>query len=128
MNKGTTREGFKVAFALVGATVILSGLILGGWQAGWWFTKHNVNREAHVIRNSYGNQQTLRDQITAKLGDVTGLDSQIAANPSDVVQLKAQRHAVANIVCQDAEQVSGDPLPIDQAQWISTNCVMGSAK
>lgn len=116
-----------IAGSLVGL-VVLTGIILGGWQAGWWFTTQNVNRESHVIRNSYSNQQTLRDQITQKLGDVTSLDSQIAANPGDVPQLQAQRHAVANIVCQDAEQVVGDPLPQDQLAWASQNCAMGSAK
>lgn len=117
----------KVAGTVVGL-VVAGGVILGGWEAGWWFTQQNVNRQGHVIRNSYGNQQTLRDQITTKLGDVTSLDSQIAAGPSDVAQLKAQRQAVASIVCNDAEQVSGDPLPTDQAQWVSQNCEMGSAK
>jgi len=117
----------KVAGTAAGL-VLAGGVIFGGWEAGWWFTSQNVNRQGHVIRNSYGNQQTLRDQITSKLGDVTSLDSQIAGNPSDVAQLKAQRQAIASIVCNDAEQVSGDPLPQDQAAWVGQNCEMGSAK
>lgn len=112
----------------VGAVAIGAGVIFGGWEAGWWFKTQNTNRQAHMIRSGYSNQQTLLDQITLKLGDVTSLDSQIAANPSNVMQLKAQRRAIATIVCADAEQVEGDSLPTDQVAWISDNCVMGTAK
>lgn len=118
----------KTVSAIVLGLMLTGGVIFGGWEAGWWFKQQNVNRQSHLIRNSYGNQQTLRDQITVKLGDVTDLDGQIAGNPSDVAQLKAQRRAIAGIVCNDAEQVSGDPLPQDQATWVGQNCEMGSAK
>lgn len=111
---------------VVGLTAF-GALIFGGWEAGWWFTAQNANRDAHVNRSGYSNQQTLRDQITAKLGDVTTIDTQIKQNPGDV-QLTAQRHAIATIVCQDAEQVTGDPLPADQQNWVSTNCELGNAK
>lgn len=118
---------------LVSATAIIGGVVLGGWEAGWWFTNQNANRQAHVIRNGYSNQQTLRDEITRKLGDVTTLDSQVAAarqnsDANEVAVLTAQRRVVASIVCHDAEQVVGDSLPQDQLEWASQNCVMGSAK
>lgn len=112
----------------VAGLACLGLVVFGGWEARWWFTAHNAQREGHVIRNSYSNQQTLRDQITAKLGDVTQMDTQIQDNPGDKAQLTAQRHAIAQIVCQDAEQVSGDPLPADQQNWVSVNCELGNAK
>lgn len=113
----------------VAGLVCVGLVIFGGWELGWWFTAHNATREGHVIRNSYSNQQTLRDQITAKLGDVASLDTQIKqASASDAQPLYAQRHAIADIVCQDAEQVTGDPLPADQQSWVSTNCTLGNAK
>jgi hypothetical protein len=118
----------KVMIVCVVGLPMLAALILGGWQAGWWFKQHNTNRQNHINRSSYGNQQTLRDEITKKLGTVTDLDSQIVSNPVNKTQLVAQRKAVANLVCQDAEQVTGDQLPFDQLQWVNQNCVMGSAK
>lgn len=107
---------------------MLAALILGGWKAHWWLAQSSTNHQNHINRSSYGNQQTLRDEITKKLGTVTDLDSQIVSNPSNKAQLVAQRRAVANIVCSDAEQVTGDALPFDQLQWVGQNCVMGSAK
>jgi hypothetical protein len=131
VSKNTTNAGSvgKAIGAGVLGLAVFGGVIFGGWEAGWWFTNQNANREGHVIRNSYSNQQTLRDQITKGLGDVTDMDRQITqAKGDNATALTAQRHAIANQVCQEAVQVSGDPLPSDQADWVSQNCVMGSAK
>lgn len=119
----------KAVAGTAAGLALAGGVILGGWEAGWWFTNQNANREGHVIRNSYSNQQTLRDQVTKGLGDVTDMDRQIAGATGDnKTTLTAQRRAIANQVCSEAEQVSGDSLPDDQASWVSQNCVMGSAK
>jgi predicted negative regulator of RcsB-dependent stress response len=123
------KDYLKGTFAVVAGLAVLGAVILGGWQAGWWFTNQNANREAHVIRNSYSNQQTLRDQITKGLGDVMDMDHQIAqATGDNKTTLIAQRRAIANLACQEAEQVTGDDLPTDQQSWVADNCVMGSAK
>lgn len=131
MSKTTTNAGLaaKAIGAFIVAAVILIGIVLGGWQAGWWFAAKNADRDAHVRRSTYGYQQTLREQITKGIGDVTDMDRQIAgAKGDDVTSLTAQRRAIANQVCGQAEQITGDPLPADQASWVSQNCVMGSAK
>lgn len=114
----------------VGALALLSLLIVGGWQAGWWFTNQNINREAHAIRNGYSNQQTLREQITAQIANVDTLTTQIAATKDANLTsaLKAQRMAVAGIACQDAAGVTGDPLPAQQAQWVTVNCAAGAVR
>lgn len=114
---------------VIGGTIMAVVLILGfiGWQAGWWFTAQNATRNAQLIQNGYSNQSTLRDQITAKLADVTGITVQLAAAPAgQVPALKAQRAAVASIACGDAGKISGTPLPSDQAAWVSANCAGGS--
>ena len=116
-------------------TVIIAILILGGlttlvcWQAGWWFAAHNATRQYEVTQNGVSNQDTLRAQITTQLAGVTSLTTQIAeagSDPAEVSALKAQRAAIAGIACSDAGQVSGVPLPAQQAQWVSTNCSAGS--
>lgn len=131
VRKDTSDVGtfFKGLGAVLVGLVIIAGVILGGWQAHWWFAGKTATKEGHVIRNSYSNQQTLRDQVTKGLGDVTDMDRQITqATGDNKAALTAQRRAIANQVCQEAEQVTGDPLPADQADWVSQNCVMGSAK
>lgn len=112
----------------VGTLVLAGALTLAMWQAGWWFTAHNATRQAEVIQNGYSNQSTLRSQVTAKLADVTQITVQVAAaknDPSEVSALEDQRAAIAGIVCSDAAQITGTPLPADQAGWVSANCSDG---
>ena len=60
----------------------------------------------------------LRSQVTVKLADVTQITAQISAakDPGEVTALKDQRAAIAAIACSDAAQVTGTPLPAQQAQ------------
>lgn len=123
------RDTVKVVVGTTAALVLSGGIILGGWEAGWWFTAQNTNRDAHVRRTSYGYQQTLRDQITKGIGDVMDVDRQLTqATGDNTTALTAQRRAMANQVCVNAAQITGDPLNADQASWVSQNCIMGSAK
>lgn len=121
-------EFWRWLWAGIGALALAGVLTLIFWQAGWWFRSQNTSREAHLIRNSYANQQTLREQVTAQIGNVATLTSQIAATHDQnlAAALTAQRAAVAAIVCQDAAEVTGDPLPASQATWVSANCEAGN--
>ena len=113
----------------IGALVLAAGLILGGWAAGWWFTAQNATRQAELTQNGYANQTTLRQQVTSQLAQVDTITTQIAEAGSDaslVTALKAQRMSIAGIACSDAAQISGTPLPAQQAQWVSTNCADGT--
>ena len=133
---GLTPAGVIVSFwrwfwVGVSALALLAVLIIGGWQAGWWFTNQNANRESHLIRNGYSNQQTLREQITVQIANVdteTVTIAQAAGNPQEIAALRAQRIATVNIACQQADQVTGDPLPADQQAWITQNCQAGTIR
>lgn len=124
----TDHPGRWVVGGTLALVAVIAVVVLGGWLIGWWFTGQNVNRESHVLRNSYANQQTLREQITQNIGNVLSVTTQIAETPSAAAQLKAQRVAIVNIVCGDAAQVAGDPLSPDQASFIKTNCEAGSIR
>ena len=116
-------------FVLAVLLVLGGGLTLACWQMGWWFTAHNATRQYQVIQNGVSNQDTLRAQITSQLANVTTLTTQIAEAGNDqaeVAALKDQRAAIAGIVCSDAAQITGVPLPAQQAQWASTNCSGGT--
>jgi uncharacterized protein HemX len=125
---GVLVEGFRWLPVLIVTMAVLAALILGGWRAGWWFSNQNAGREAHQIRNGYSNQQSLREQITQQIGNVQAVTTQIAAStdPGLVTALKAQRMAIAAIVCQDVSEVTGDPLPAQQATWAAANCQAGN--
>jgi hypothetical protein len=114
-----------------GLAVLATGLILTlvGWQAGWWFASHNATRQYQVTQNGTSNQDTLRGQITTQLANVATITTQIAApdtSPAEVAALKPQRAAIAGIACSDAAQITGVPLPVQQAQWVTVNCSDGS--
>lgn len=107
---------------------LIGGVIVGGWRLNWWFSNQNATRQAHQIRNGYANQQTLREQITQQIGNVDAEGVSIAQSAGDqgeVSALQSQRIATVNIACQDASQVTGDPLPVQQAQWVTANCLAG---
>ena len=128
-SKFTDRPGVGLTIGVLALAAVIAVVVLGGWWVGWWFKGQNVNRESHMLRNSYANQQTLRDQITQNIGNVLAIGTDIAATSGDEQQaLKAQRVAVVNIVCGDAEQVTGDPLAPDQASFVAANCEAGSIR
>jgi hypothetical protein len=113
----------------IGALALTAGLILGGWRAGWWFTAQNATRQAQLTQSGYANQSTLRAQVTQLYATLASEDVQIAqasGDPSMVTELKSERAATAGQVCADAAQVSGTPLPAQQAEWVSVNCANGT--
>lgn len=126
----TVWRGFWMWFGTGLAALGLGAVItLGGWQAGWWFTQHNTNRETQLIQNGYSNQSSLRAQLTTQIGNAYLITSQIAAttDTSEQQALKAQRAAVAGIACSDASQIT-TPLGSSQSAWVSTNCQAGNVR
>lgn len=113
--------------AIIGL-ILLGGLVLGMWQAGWWFSNHNINRQTQQIQNSDSNQRALIADITEKIGDVaTATEQMDSATGQQYADLHAQRLGFARIACGDAAQLSasdvlGDGVP----QWIRSNCTAGT--
>jgi hypothetical protein len=113
----------------VAVLLLVGGITLVGWQANWWFQSHNATRQAQNTQNGYSNQATLRAQVTTQLATVYSLTTQIAEAKGDqslLTALEPQRMSVAGIVCADAAQVTGTPLPAQQAQWVTANCSGGT--
>jgi hypothetical protein len=118
-----------VFWTTVGGVVLVALVVVGGWQAGWWFHGQNVNRTSRLYQHSYGRQTALRDDISTKLGTVADITVQLGDTSISAGQraaLKAQRLAVVRIVCQDAEQVNTvTDLPPDQQTFVGANCTGG---
>lgn len=130
MTPGDVARGFgRWLWVGIAGLVLLGGLIVVGWQAKWWFASHDATRQYQVTQEGVSNQDTLRAQITSRLADVTTITTQIAEAGTDSAEasaLKDQRAAVAGIACSDAAQITGIPLPADQAQWTAVNCSDGT--
>lgn len=117
----TTMLVIGVVALMVIATVFI------GWSVGWWFTAQNINRQAHITQNSYENQVTLHQQITQDIATVDSITAQMAAPGAPVAALDAQRKAVVNIVCGDAQNISnGYPLTGQELTWVEHACFAGS--
>lgn len=116
---------FKVTAVGIAILAVVVGLCFGGYEAYWALAGHNADHQAHVDRSNYNFQQTYREQVTSHLGDFNDLSTKIIEDPADAAQLKAQRLAILDIVCQNAEQVTGDSLPANQAAFVSANCLDG---
>jgi hypothetical protein len=107
--------------------IAVVGAGYGSYEAYWAIAGHNADHQSHINRQQYGNQQTLRDQVTKNFGDFNDISVQILQNPGMSHQLEVQRLAILNILCQNANEVTGDSLPTNQAAFISTNCLDGQA-
>lgn len=116
----------KVIAGTVAVFVAVALIVVGGWKLHWWLAQASTDNAAHINRSSYGNQQTLRDRITDDLSTVDDISTQITENPAEAAQLKAQRHAMVDKVCREADAVTGDSLPNDQVTFVSANCLNGS--
>lgn len=116
-------DGLLAFCACVLGFFLLVGLIIGGWQAGWWFKEADVNRQSHVNRSSYGFQQAHEDELAHQITDITNIASQIAdptTSPDQRVALGAQRKAEINEACRSFDQIT-DPTP-SHAAWGAQNC------
>lgn len=109
------------------AVAVIAGIVFGGWQLGWWFKTQNTNREAHLQRNSYAFQQTMRENVMKGIADYRSYDTQIAEIPSAAPQLQAQQHAELETTCQQGAQLTGDVDP-SITVFLTTYCDAGAAK
>lgn len=117
------------ANALIAVFILGAGLTVAGHYLGWWLSAQNATHQAQNTQNGYSNQTTLRQEATQDFTTLTSIGVQIAGtkgDPSMVTELKAEQAATASKVCAEAAQVSGTPLPAQQAAWVTANCTAGA--
>ena len=123
-------QRFAAQWWLTGLIVaaLLAALILGGWQAGWWFQQQDVNRQTKIIQNSDSNQVTLVQQLDTQIGNVSTATVQmdgVARGSQQWEDLHAQRLGFARLACMDAGQITIH-VPASQSAWVSRNCLAGN--
>lgn len=116
----------KTVMSIVTGLIVFAAVVLGGWQAGWWFRTQDVNREAVVNRESYGFQQSRMDELGNLITDLNKITVQITEipDPTQNAALRAQRLAEADQACRVARDITFPPS--DQAQWRDGNCTAGT--
>lgn len=112
------------------ALLVIGALIYVSVQGDWWWQNANATHQNQQIQNGASNQETLRAQVTDKIGVVQQITVQIADphNKPMAGALRAQRASVAGIACADAAQITGVPLHGQQAAWVAANCSDGGVK
>lgn len=112
----------------IGITVLtllaVGALVLGGWYAGWWFKEQNVNKESRVFRDSYANQERLREDAQQKIAEVRGLEATAGELPpsesAQAARLEVQASSITQIACDDISQIT-EPQP-DLEEFAAAHC------
>lgn len=125
-----TREILGMSLATIGAVIfgvlVIAGIVVGGWRAGWWFANQNINRETQMIHNSYSYQSATQTDLNQKIAGIEAITTQMdAASGQQLADLHAQRLGEAQLACQDASQLTADYLRGEQP-WVSQNCMAGA--
>lgn len=113
----------KVALAVVGALVVMAGIVVGGWDLGWFAASSATNHQNHIYQQSYGTQTAEIEQVRTDLTTIDQIDVQLAdrATPaSEQSALAAQKVAVTNQACGVAMNITSPPA--DVSAFRSTNC------
>jgi hypothetical protein len=123
------REGFAAFGVLLAAIAVVGLIILGGWQAGWWFRTQDTNRQAQLDKQGVGYQLPLQVEIGDEITKVTDLNTQLVAakdNPDLIGTLAATRKAIVIQICRQSAQVNpATPLSSDQEEFARSNCFAG---
>ena len=113
------------AWLAIIAGLMVAGLFIGLWQAFWTVSAADATKNYQVTQNGVSNQDTLRTNIDTGFGTLLREEAQVGAdktNPSLATDAQAEASNEANTICGWAAQVTGVPLPADQAAWVTQNC------
>lgn len=113
----------KATALTLAGLVIFAGIILGGWQAGWWFTTQNVNRTDVLYQQSYAAQNSAEHELSQEVTEIGKVDSQLAdpvVLPPQRSALTAQRVAMLNQACETAGTITHPT--VTHAAWFAQNC------
>lgn len=110
--------------------VLIGGITLGGWAAGWWFTTQNVQRAYQVTRQSQAYQDTFvsqtdkaYQQLRADIWNTAQATQQ--GDQSMVSEGNAEIASDTNIFCKDAQKLvpmSFDSLGPNEVAFYNKHC------
>jgi hypothetical protein len=98
--------------AVVGAILLVGGIVVGGYQLGWW-----------LKANNYGSQLAYQTKLESTITDVASIDVQLDSPntpASEKAGLQGQRTAIVRQGCSAANLLTD--IPSADAAWVSSNC------
>jgi hypothetical protein len=123
--RGTWRWFPAAVIVTAVALVLIGGVTLVCWKAGWWFAARSAANQTKVIENGPGYQTAKTDDLNSQIANVLDLTtSMIGTSGSEYAALHAQRLGDARLACADASQIT--TIPADQQGWVSANCTDGT--
>ena len=114
----------KWALAVIGGAVLLVGIVVGGWQLGWWASEEAVNRRAEINEQSFARQTALQEEVLTRYREVTKIDTQLTyANDEQAKALRAQRKALVVRLCDAEARMTGRvTIPADAQAFVQEEC------
>jgi hypothetical protein len=109
--------------AVVGAILLVGGIVVGGYQLGWWLKANNTNRQQHIDRKNYGSQLAYQTKLESTITDVASIDVQLDSPntpASEKAGLQGQRTAIVRQGCSAANLLTD--IPSADAARVSSNC------
>ena len=107
-----TSHHWRGALWTLVALGIIAGLVIGGWQLGWWIKGASVNRNARILQHNDGRQTAYIDQVRHLETDLRAIDSQIALSPDQAATLRAQQSAERDQLCAAAGGIDSPPADV----------------
>lgn len=108
-DKGSVATGI---LATILGIILLVGIVVGGYAAGWWLKEDAVNRNARIDQGSYSRQEAL---TAAVLDDIS--------EAQDPNLPEAQVRALVDQICDNAAKLTGSiQLPNNAQVFIAREC------
>lgn len=104
---------------------LIAGIVIGGWQLGWWLKTQTVNRNAHLYIHSFGAQVGHVQDIQNDMDGINNIKvelTQVAVASDTYSALKGQQRALTQDACNYIAMVNVDNLPTNVQQFAASNC------
>ena len=122
---GAVRAGSRGLIAGVIGIALLAAIVIGGWQANWWFASHNATRQNNLIQSGVSNQESQESQLVSNIGTIGTITVQMdSVSGQELADLHAERLGIARKACLNAAQLTA--IPPEEASWVSQNCLAGA--
>ena len=88
---------------------IAGGVVIGGYQLGWWLREEAVNRGAEIREDSFARQTALQAEVLDLYRDITNIDVQLMAADGEAAPvIRAQRIAIKDRLCDAYARMNPD--------------------
>lgn len=129
MDSQTRIAGLTLAwfFGILAALAVVAAVVVGGWNAGWWFTTQNTNRYDRTVQQGYANQSALSAQVTAEFSYIAKEQADEQQTPGNKSFDQPQIITQAGQICQQLPQFApGYTIDPQWRSWEHANCADGA--